>query len=105
MAVKELDEYVHYSNGSTYRLLSIALPIDCMPKAHHGSSTAFHVELKEDIEIFNVGNTVFTEKNEFLVIYQNVDDAVIYARPVDIFFGKTDANIKRFIPVDDSGDE
>jgi hypothetical protein len=106
VAVKEYTAYVHYGNGHTYHLLTIALPIECMPEdVPFGRSTALHTELEENIEIFNVGNTVFTEKDEFLVIYQREGESQLYARPVDMFFGHTDANIKRFVEVDESKGE
>jgi hypothetical protein len=105
MAVKEYTEYVHYGNGHHYYLLTIALPIECMPESDvFGRATALHTELSEHIEIFNIGNVVFTEKDEFLAIYQREGESDLYARPVDMFFGHTDANIKRFVEVEWKGD-
>lgn len=97
MAVKEYTEYVHYKNGKTYYLLTIALPIECMPEGvDFGRSSAFHTELKEMIEIFAVGNVVFSEKDNFLAIYQSEGCSDLYARPVDMFFEHVDGTQKRF---------
>lgn len=105
MAVKECTKYTHYKGGE-YTLLTIALPIEAMPEdVIFGRTIALHTELEEDIEIFNVGSTVFSEKDEFLVIYQREGELQLYARPVDMFFGHTDAHIKRFVEVDESKGE
>lgn len=97
MAVKEYTQYVHYGNGKTYTLYTIALPIENMPEeVSFGRSSAFHTELEEVIEIFNVGNVVFSEKDEFLVLYQQEGNSILYARPVDMFFEHVDGKTKRF---------
>lgn len=102
---QELSQYTHYKGG-TYNLLTIALPIEQMPQTENfGRAEAFHTELEETIEIFSVGSIVFSEKMEFLVLYQREDEATIYARPVDMFFEHVaidETFVKRFQPVEDS---
>ncbi|MEC2335146.1 hypothetical protein [Bacillus subtilis] len=101
MAVKELTQYKHYK-GDKYTLLTIALPIESMPEnVSFARSYAFHTELEEEIDIFNVDNVVYTEKDEFLVIYKRDNSPTIYARPVDMFFGNTNYGGKRFVEVTD----
>jgi hypothetical protein len=71
-----------------------------------GRSSAFHTELEEVIEIFNVGNVVFSEKAEFLVLYQQEGNSNLFARPADMFFEHVDGSQKRFAPVqEETNDE
>lgn len=97
MAVKDYQKYTHYRNGKQYFFLTIALPIEHMPEGNvFGRSSAFHTELEEVIEIFSVGDVVFSEKDEFLALYQQEGNSNLYARPVDMFFEHVDGTTKRF---------
>jgi Protein of unknown function (DUF1653) len=108
MAVKDYQPYIHYKTENIYYLLTIALPITHMPQTENfGRASAFHTELEEEIEIFNIGDVVFTEKDEYLVLYQREDDGQVWAKPVDMFFSDVEVNgvnVKRFEPLDELED-
>ena len=102
MAVKTNNKYRHYGNQKHYDLICISNPVEEKPKGFLHEQKVFHTEKKEWITLYNNKHGAYTDYDEYFVIYQSEDDMNaehLYARPVDMFFGQTDDDRKRFVEI------
>lgn len=56
---------------------------------------SFYMHYRGNIYFF-IGHAIHTETNEQLVIYKDCESAKIFARPAEMFFGKTQRGQERF---------
>ncbi|MFJ8247263.1 DUF1653 domain-containing protein [Peribacillus asahii] len=99
MAVKIDTKYIHYGNRKTYEFICIALPFSPMFQGVFDIGEAFHTEEERNVNLFHDGTsrkTVYSNSDEYLVLYRRKGEKQIYARPVDMFFEHINGNTKRF---------
>lgn len=99
--VQAFDKFKHWGNFKEYEFLGIALP-SFLKLTNYPKPTivqeALHTEESEVINVYLTDGIMFTDRSEYLVIYQSNDNK-LYARPVADFFAHVDGNIKRFTKI------
>lgn len=103
----------HYK-GERYKVISVVHPLSEIPTLSHESTMymneterVLHTELNEKITVttFYLGATAgrvyYSELNEYLVIYANLETGERFVRPIQMFFEHVivkDVLVHRFEP-------